>query len=171
MLVEVAALSPTEPAITNVTSEGPHASRELGAVIGHLAQPGDVIALQGELGAGKTVVAQGIAMGLGVQEPVTSPSYVIVTLYRTGRVRLQHVDLYRLADDRDLDSIDWDGLLDEPAVTVVEWPERAGTRLPVDRLHISLDAPPTDRRTMMLSAGGPRSRELLAAVRAHMAAR
>ncbi len=164
-------MTPTKPELTEITSDGPRGTHDLGAAIGRLAEPGDLIALQGELGAGKTVVAQGIALGIGVQEPVTSPSYVVVTVYRTGRVRLQHVDLYRLADDHDLNSIDWEGLLDEPAVTVVEWPERAGARMPVDRLHISLDAPPTDRRTMTFSAGGPRSRWLLAAVRAQMAAR
>ena len=155
-----------------IVSEGPEISMNLGAAVGRLVQPGDVITLQGELGAGKTVVAQGIALGLGVQESVTSPSYVIVTVYQSGRVCLQHVDLYRLTNDnRELDSIDWDGLLEEMAVTVVEWPERAGTRLPNDRFQISLDALPTGQRTMTLSASGPRSRELLAAVRERMTGR
>ena len=86
-------------------------------------------------------------------------------------MRLQHVDLYRLAGALDLDSIDWEDLLDEPAVTVVEWPERAGERMPDDRLLVSIEAESTNRRTMTISAGGPRSRELLAAVGARIAAR
>ena len=152
-------------------SEGPEASRAVGATIGQAARPGDLVALRGELGAGKTVVAQGIAEGLGVVEGVTSPTYVLVAVYGSGRLRLQHVDLYRLAGARDLDSIDWEDLLDEPAVTVVEWPERAGGRMPADSLLVSIQAESANRRTMTLSAGGPRSRELLAAVGARMAAR
>ena len=155
----------------HIVSDGPDATRAVGAAIGRAAQPGDLVALQGDLGAGKTVVAQGIAQGLGVAEVVTSPTYVLVSVYGSGRLRLQHVDLYRLAGALDLDSIDWEDLLDEPAVTVVEWPERADARMPEDRLLVSIQSESTSRRTMTLSAGGPRSRELLAAVGARMAAR
>ena len=154
-----------------IVSDGPDATRAVGAGIGRAARPGDLIALRGELGAGKTVVAQGVAQGLGVVEGVTSPTYVLVAVYGSGRLRLQHVDLYRLAGALDLDSIDWEDLLDEPAVTVVEWPERAGARMPDDRLLVSIQAGSATRRTLTISAGGPRSRELLAAVGAGMAAR
>ena len=154
-----------------VISESPGESLDIGVAIGRASRVRDIIALQGDLGAGKTILAQGIALGLGVREPVTSPSYVIVTVYRTGRQCFQHVDLYRLAGAHDLDSIDWDGLLDESAITVVEWPERAGTRMPGDRLHVCLGASETDRRTMTISATGPRSQELLAAVQVRRAVR
>jgi len=154
-----------------IVSDGPDATRAVGHSIGRAARPGDLVALQGDLGAGKTVVAQGVAQGLGVAEGVTSPTYVLVAVYATGRLRLQHVDLYRLAGALDLDSIDWEDLLDEPAVTVVEWPERAGERMADDRLLLSIQAESTNRRTMTISAGGPRSRELLAAVGARIAAR
>ena len=154
-----------------IVSDGPGATRAVGVAIGRSARPGDVVALQGELGAGKTVVAQGVAQGLGVVEGVTSPTYVLVSVYGSGRLRLQHVDLYRLAGALDLDSIDWEDLLDEPAVTAVEWPERAGERMPDDRLLVSIEAESMNRRAITLSAGGPRSRELLAAVGARMAAR
>ncbi|MCY3913709.1 MAG: tRNA (adenosine(37)-N6)-threonylcarbamoyltransferase complex ATPase subunit type 1 TsaE [Chloroflexi bacterium] len=156
---------------TQIVSDGPDATRAVGAAIGRWARPGDLVALQGELGAGKTVVAQGIAQGLGVEEGVTSPTYVLVSVYGSGRLRLQHVDLYRLAGALDLDSIDWEDLLDEPAVTAVEWSERAGERMPDDCLLVAIQAESTNRRTITLSAGGPRSRELLAAVGARMAAR
>ena len=156
---------------TQFVSDGPDATRAVGVAIGRSARPGDLIALQGELGAGKTVVAQGIGQGLGVAEGVTSPTYVLVSVYGSGRLRLQHVDLYRLAGALDLDSIDWEDLLDEPAVTAVEWSERAGERMPDDGLLVAIEAESTNRRTITLSARGPRSRELLAAVEARMAAR
>ena len=156
---------------TQTVSDGPDATRAVGDAIGRSARPGDLVALQGELGAGKTVVAQGIAQGLGVVEGVTSPTYVLVAVYGSGRLRLQHVDLYRLAGALDLDSIDWEDLLDEPAVTAVEWSERAGERMPDDCLLVAIRAESTNRRRITLSAGGPRSRELLAAVGARMAAR
>lgn len=156
---------------TQMVSDGPDATRAVGVAIGRCARPGDLVALHGELGAGKTVVAQGMAQGLDVAEGVTSPTYVLVSVYVSGRLRLQHVDLYRLAGALDLDSIDWEDLLDEPAVTAVEWSERAGDRMPDDCLLVAIQAESTNRRTLTLSAGGPRSRELLAAVGARMAAR
>ena len=164
-------MTPRPAGATEIVSDGPEASRAVGATIGRLARPRDLIALRGDLGAGKTVVAQGVAQGLGVVEGVTSPTYVLVAVYQSGRLGLQHVDLYRLAGAVDLDSLDWEDLLDEPAVTVVEWPERAGARMPADCLLVSIEAASTNRRTMTISAGGPRSRELLAAVRARMATR
>ena len=164
-------MTPRPAGATEIVSDGPEASRAVGATIGRLARPRDLIALRGDLGAGKTVVAQGVAQGLGVVEGVTSPTYVLVAVYQSGRLGLQHVDLYRLAGAVDLDSLDWEDLLDEPAVTVVEWPERAGARMPADCLLVSIQAASTNRRTMTISAGGPRSRELLAAVRARMATR
>ena len=164
-------MTPRPAGATEIVSDGPEASRAVGATIGRLARPRDLIALRGDLGAGKTVVAQGVAQGLGVVAGVTSPTYVLVAVYQSGRLGLQHVDLYRLAGAVDLDSLDWEDLLDEPAVTVVEWPERAGARLPADCLLVSIQAASTNRRTITISAGGPRSRELLAAVRARMATR
>ena len=164
-------MTPRPAGATEIVSDGPEASRAVGATIGRLARPWDLIALRGDLGAGKTVVAQGVAQGLGVVAGVTSPTYVLVAVYQSGRLGLQHVDLYRLAGAVDLDSLDWEDLLDEPAVTVVEWPERAGARMPADCLLVSIEAASTNRRTMTISAGGPRSRELLAAVRARMATR
>ena len=164
-------MTPRPAGATEIVSDGPEASRAVGATIGRLARPRDLIALRGDLGAGKTVVAQGVAQGLGVVEGVTSPTYVLVAVYQSGRLGLQHIDLYRLAGAVDLDSLDWEDLLDQPAVTVVEWPERAGSRMPADCLLVSIQAASTNRRTMTISAGGPRSRELLAAVRARMATR
>ena len=94
--------------------------RALGARIGAVARPGDLIVLTGPLGAGKTVFAQGIAQGLGVRERVTSPTFVIAHVHRDGRVPFVHVDAYRLSSVAEVDDLDLDASLAE-SVTAVEW--------------------------------------------------
>jgi tRNA threonylcarbamoyladenosine biosynthesis protein TsaE len=114
------------------------ATRALGSVLGRSAERGDVVCLFGELGAGKTQLAKGIAAGLGVTDTVNSPSFVLMAEYE-GRLPLFHIDLYRLADAVDALA---GGLVDErqaSGVTVIEWAERLGDRLPASRLDIRID--------------------------------
>lgn len=96
------------------------AMRSLGSSLGALARAGDLIVLTGRLGAGKTVLAQGIGLGLGVTERVTSPTFVIAHVHRGGRVPYVHVDAYRLSSVAEVDDLDLDASLAE-SVTVVEW--------------------------------------------------
>ena len=98
----------------------PEGMRALGASLGAVARAGDLLVLTGPLGAGKTVLAQGIALGLGVEERVTSPTFVIAHVHRGGRLPFVHVDAYRLSSVAEVDDLDVDASLDE-SVTAVEW--------------------------------------------------
>ncbi len=152
-----------------VDTQGPAETRALGREVGRCLQLGDVVAVAGTLGAGKTVFAQGVGDGLDLRESVRSPTYTVVATHRDGRLPLLHVDLYRLRGDADLVSIDWDGLFDDPAIVIVEWPERAGDRLPRDHLRVRLDDGGGNRRTIVLTAHGERARRILRALGASRA--
>lgn len=117
-------------------------TRSVGTALAGELAAGDVLVLSGDLGAGKTVLAQGIGAGLGVTEPVVSPTFTIMREY-LGRIRLHHLDVYRF--DRLQEAIDLglDERLDE-AVTVIEWGDRVRSVLPVDRLEITLELLPPD---------------------------
>ncbi len=129
----------------------------LGEAIGRLLRAGDVVVLVGELGTGKTVLTKGIARGLGVTDPVVSPTFTIVREYR-GRLPLVHVDVYRLDHLQELHDLGFDDLLGGPAVAVIEWGDRVGSLLPVDRLDIRLELANVDSadddRTVTLEAFG-----------------
>jgi tRNA threonylcarbamoyl adenosine modification protein YjeE len=134
------------------------ATHALGLQLGSLLFPGAFVALRGDLGAGKSSLARGIARGLGIDGAVPSPTYVIVNSYE-GRLTLHHADWYRLADDEELEQIGWYELAVEPAAAVVEWPERVEDALPADRLEIELRHD-GDGRVAVLHATGPRHRPL-----------
>jgi tRNA threonylcarbamoyladenosine biosynthesis protein TsaE len=110
----------------------------LGQRLGTLLVPGDVIALRGDLGAGKTALAQGIGEGLGVMEPVSSPTFSLVQEYR-GRLPLWHLDVYRLRSPDEVVDLGWSDLLGGGGVVLVEWPERIEASLPPERLDIALE--------------------------------
>ncbi|MDE3112581.1 MAG: tRNA (adenosine(37)-N6)-threonylcarbamoyltransferase complex ATPase subunit type 1 TsaE [Chloroflexota bacterium] len=138
----------------------------LGERIGRAAAPGDVVALWGELGSGKTTLVRGIARGLGVPDrAVTSPTFVIVHEHDDGRLPLFHVDLYRLAPG-DVPSTGWDEALSSGGVTAIEWPDRVATLLPAERLDVHLSAGGGDEREIKLEAAGPQARRLLEAAAA-----
>jgi tRNA threonylcarbamoyladenosine biosynthesis protein TsaE len=129
----------------------------LGERLGHAARPGDLVCLWGDLGAGKTQVAKGVARGLGIDATITSPTFILMAEY-PGRMPLFHVDLYRLADAADalaggvIDDRQADGL------TVVEWPERMGEVLPADRLDVRIDGTGDDPRSIVVAATAERYR-------------
>jgi tRNA threonylcarbamoyladenosine biosynthesis protein TsaE len=122
--------------------------------VGTLLRAGDVIVLAGELGAGKTVFAKGIARALGISEPVVSPSFTIVREY-DAPLPLVHVDVYRLDHVQELHDLGFDDLVGGDAVTVVEWGDRVRAVLPPDRLDVQLD-PGTgdDERQISLDPSG-----------------
>jgi tRNA threonylcarbamoyladenosine biosynthesis protein TsaE len=135
--------------ITLDESELRHWGRELGASI----TPPLVVSLSGELGAGKTTLAQSISEGFGVSEPVTSPTYALVHRYHAEKSPVYHIDLYRLEREAQLENIGWNDILAERALVIVEWPERAGDLMPADHLHIDLEYPAGDPSRRVLLAG------------------
>ena len=152
--------------MTELVLKTPAATRRLGLRLGAALEPGDFVALIGELGAGKTALVKAVAEGAGVPEEASSPTFALVNLYRGGRVALQHLDLYRLSGPAELFALGFDDLLAEPAATVCEWADKAASALPADRLEIALEhAGPRSRRAR-LTATGPRGARLLTAATA-----
>jgi tRNA threonylcarbamoyladenosine biosynthesis protein TsaE len=123
----------------------------LGERLGRVAERGDLVCLWGDLGAGKTQVAKGFAIGLGITATITSPTFILMAEY-PGRMPLFHVDLYRLADAADALA---GGVIDDrqaDGVTVVEWPDRMGDLLPADRLDVWIEGTGDDLRTIVVEA-------------------
>ena len=102
-------------------------------------KPGDVVCLEGDLGAGKTTFTQGLAAHLGAKRAVTSPTFCLVGEHPTSRFLLVHMDLYRLHDADDVLTIGWEDYLARGAVLFVEWPDRAGDLIPTDARHIRFE--------------------------------
>lgn len=151
------------PAAVRRTSRSPASTRAVGARLGAAARPGDVIALRGPLGAGKTELARGIARGLGVAEPIASPTFILVAEH-AGRVPLFHVDCYRLAGAAEALAA---GILDDrtaEGVTVIEWAERLGAALPPGRLDVGIDGAGAAPRALVLRATDRRHARLLEAL-------
>ena len=136
-------------------------TRALGEQLGRALAAGDVVALEGPLGAGKTCLVQGIARGLGIDPdtPVTSPTFTLVGEY-PGRVPLRHADFYRVESVSRLEDAGFDDLLDGRGVLVVEWPERVPEALPADRLLIRIEIRGEFDRRLQVEATGPRSSAL-----------
>jgi len=130
-------------------------TRSWGARLGAVLKEGDLLVLTGELGAGKTTLVQGIAEGLGVRGPITSPTYVIARVHPSldGGPELVHVDAYRLTGLAELDDLDLDALLDE-SVTVVEWGHGLAELLSEDYLEVTLQGHGV--RTLSLVGHGAR---------------
>lgn len=132
----------------------PGDTHALGVALAALFRPGDLVVLVGPLGAGKTALTQGIGAGLGVGEPVTSPTFVIARVHHGGRVPLVHVDAYRLASVADVDDLDLDASAAE-SVTVVEWGQGLVEQLADEHLEVRLSRQDDDVRTALLIPHGP----------------
>ena len=129
-------------------------TRALGRELAGLLAAGDLVLLVGPLGAGKTALTQGVGAGLGVREPVTSPTFVIARVHTGGRLPLVHVDAYRLGGRLDVDDLDLDAAA-EASVTVVEWGEGLVEQLADEHLVVRLDRRPDDVRVATLEPHGP----------------
>jgi len=127
---------------------------EWGDRFGHLAQPPLVVTIMGELGAGKTTLAKAICRGYGVTDDVTSPTFTLVHQYAATRSPVYHLDLYRLRSPDELTNLGWDETMAENALVLIEWPERAGDRVPKFHVPISLQHLPHDATRRLLYAGG-----------------
>jgi tRNA threonylcarbamoyladenosine biosynthesis protein TsaE len=133
-----------------------------GARLGELLRSGDVLALSGSLGAGKTTFISGLARGWGYAGQVTSPTFVLVNDYaRPDGQHLWHLDAYRLEHGADALALGLDDLLASDGVVVVEWPERIAAALPAERLALSLRWADPTRRGLKFEAFGPRYEALL----------
>jgi tRNA threonylcarbamoyl adenosine modification protein YjeE len=127
---------------------------EWGERFGRVAGAPLLVAISGELGAGKTTLVQAICRGYGVGDEVTSPTFALVHRYDGKRSPVFHLDLYRVKSPDELSTLGWDDVLSEDALVLVEWPERAGDRLPRDHVPISLQHLPNDEARRLLYAGG-----------------
>ena len=146
--------------IWQVETESPEETQNLGALLGQFAETGTVVLLKGDLGAGKTCFAQGVARGLGVPEshPVTSPTFVIMNQY-PARLTLYHFDLYRLGGPEDFETIGAEDVLGRDGLCLVEWPERVDLELP--SLEVRLEVVGEDRRQLNVRSTDPFHGELL----------
>jgi tRNA threonylcarbamoyladenosine biosynthesis protein TsaE len=148
----------------DIVSHGVDQTRRLGAHLGRLLAPGDVILLDGEFGSGKTTFTQGIAKGLGLDSHyVNSPTFTLINEYKGGRVHLAHIDLYRLQGASDVSTLGLDDYLEGPGATVIEWPAQAEATLPQDRLLVEFDYLNDTKRTLRFFAFGERYEQLLEA--------
>jgi tRNA threonylcarbamoyladenosine biosynthesis protein TsaE len=138
-------------------SIGPEETFALGAALGKLVGPGDFIALDGELGAGKTQFVRGLAAGADIspEETVSSPSFTLVNEYRC-RIPLHHLDLYRLTSPRDVVELGFDELLGSQGATIVEWPDRLEAELPSELMLIRFEILDGDERKLVISGWGER---------------
>jgi tRNA threonylcarbamoyladenosine biosynthesis protein TsaE len=128
------------------------ATAALGAQIAAGLQRGDSVALEGDLGAGKTTLARAILGALGVTEAMPSPTFTLVQSYVTPHLQVRHYDLYRIEHEAEIDELGLDEALEDGAV-LIEWPERAGSRLPEDILTVSLTL--LDARSRRAAISGP----------------
>ena len=132
----------------------PAETKKLGERIGKLLLPGDVVALTGELGSGKTVLTKGIARGMGIKgDPVRSPCFVLIKEY-PGKVPLFHFDLYRLKKQNELNTIGYEEYFSGKGVVVIEWAERAKNFLPEKYLVIKLSIINKNERKISLTVKG-----------------
>ncbi len=144
-----------------VASTSPDETLRLGEALGAVLAGGDVVALSGELGVGKTCFTQGIARGLGIDPrvPVTSPTFTLMGEY-PGRLVLRHADFYRVERYSRLEAAGFEDALDEHGVLVVEWAERYPDALPAARLEIEIKLESDQARRFYLNARGSRAEDL-----------
>ncbi|MBK7455256.1 MAG: tRNA (adenosine(37)-N6)-threonylcarbamoyltransferase complex ATPase subunit type 1 TsaE [Anaerolineales bacterium] len=149
-------------------SRSPEQTRRIGMRLGSLLTAGDVICLQGNLGAGKTTFVQGLAQGWGTIDSVSSPTFVIVNQYRRANGGLIfHLDAYRLESVPEAEELDFDVMLADGAL-IIEWPEKLDGLIPPDRLWINLDYMADEHRQMRFNAHGKRYDILLDGIRQSM---
>ena len=112
---------------------------QLGEALGQEAKPGDVYTLTGDLGTGKTVLAKGIAGGLGVKESVSSPTFLVMQMYESSRMPFYHFDVYRIADADEMDEIGYEDCIYGEGLSLIEWAELITEILPENRTEITIE--------------------------------
>lgn len=148
-----------------ISSHSADQTRHIGTRLGAALEAGDVICLQGDLGAGKTTFVQGVARGWGSPDSVSSPTFIIVNEYgRDDSDKLFHMDAYRLDSALEAEQLDLDNMLADGAL-LLEWPERIDGLVPDQHLWISLDHKGEEERDMKFKAAGKRYEDLLGVIR------
>lgn len=129
----------SEENITVIESFSADDTHALGVTLGQQANPGDVCTLVGDLGVGKTVLTQGIAEGLGITEPINSPTFTIVQVYEEGRLPFYHFDVYRIGDIEEMDEIGYEDYFYGDGLTMIEWANLIEEILPKKRKEITIE--------------------------------
>ena len=122
-----------------IETRSPEETFELGKKIGEAAKPGQVYTLNGDLGVGKTVFTQGVAAGLGITEPVSSPTFTIVQVYEEGRLPFYHFGVYRIGDIEEMEEIGYDDYFFGEGICLIEWAELIRDILPEKRIEITIE--------------------------------
>jgi tRNA threonylcarbamoyl adenosine modification protein YjeE len=147
------------PFSLEILLSSPAETAALGARIAASLAPGDAVALEGDLGAGKTTLARAILTALGLSESVPSPTFTLVQRYETQHLTVAHFDLYRVEREDEIEELGLDDALAEGAA-LIEWPEHAGSRLPADALHVQLAIVDETSRRAVLSGPARWSKSL-----------
>lgn len=151
-----------------LTSSSPESTRNFGRATAAVCRPGDVVALIGDVGAGKTTYAQGLGEGLGVESQVTSSTFVLVRQYSGDELDLYHIDLYRLDSLEEVQSLDLDEHLYGEGVTVLEWADKFPSILPDEYLRVNIDYSGQERRTISIEGIGQRGRAMAEELKASL---
>jgi tRNA threonylcarbamoyladenosine biosynthesis protein TsaE len=139
--------------LNDFVTNSPEDTREAGRQLGAVLRAGDVVALSGPLGAGKTTFTQGVAEALGVTEKVTSPTYTLINEY-DGKLPLYHMDLYRLSSPEEFAWLGVEELIEGAGVSLVEWSERAGEELPDRTIRVNIALAGTGTRVISIRRSG-----------------
>ena len=145
-----------------IVTRSPEETIQLGKELGELLRPGEVVALIGDLGAGKTTLAKGIAAGAGVadENEVTSPSFVLVNEYQ-GRFPIYHADLYRLQDAMEVENLGWEEFIFGEGISLLEWAEKIPGILPEERIEIRIFWVGPGERRFLISGKGAQAKIIL----------
>ncbi len=135
-------------------STSPNHTRTMGEKLAHSLEAGDVLVLQGDLGAGKSEFTRGIAKGLGIDGPIPSPSFTIMNVYEDGRIPLYHFDWYRLNSSEELYEMGMDEYLQGEGVAVIEWPSQCPDAVPGDHLEVTLTVVDENTRDIQINSRG-----------------
>ena len=130
-------------------SESPEDTIELGKKIGSILNSGDIVCLQGDLGAGKTYLTKGIMKGLGVEREIVSPTYNLIKEYQ-GRLPAYHIDLYRVSDEQQLHDVGFEDYIYSEGVSVIEWPDKSGSLMPDSYLNIIIKGQQQERTIKLI---------------------
>jgi tRNA threonylcarbamoyladenosine biosynthesis protein TsaE len=137
---------------THIITHSATETAEVGKRLGNKLNKKCVVAFLGGLGAGKTCFTSGLARGLGFEGDVTSPTFAIINEYVGGILKIYHFDMYRIADEDELDSIGFYVYLDEEAVLIIEWSENIRSALPEDTIFVSIEGMGDENRSISISA-------------------
>lgn len=145
-----------------MTMKSPEQTKKLGEVLASFLQPGDLVILDGDLGAGKTIFTKGIGLGLGITEDlITSPTYTLINEYR-GRYPLYHFDVYRLNEPAELEDLGYEDYFYSNGISIIEWGNLIKSYLPTDYLEIIFHKAAENERRLQFVSHGSRSAQLLA---------